>query len=172
MLRMFMVADWLNLSYESTKDAVTENQTIRRFVGVNLTKGNAPAATTLLLFRHLLEENGIFDKIFETINGLLAANRLTVSKGSIADAAILEAPSSTKNVAKSCDPEMHQAKKGNQWYFGMKVHVSVDDKTGIAHTITTTAANVHDITEAHKLIRKSDDVVRGDAGYTGLYKRS
>jgi len=171
MLRMLLVSSWFNLSDEGAEDAVTENQTIRRFVGVNLTKENAPDATTLLLFRHLLEENGIFERIFETINNLLTANGLTVSKGSIVDASIIEAPSSTKNSTKSRDPEMHQTKKGGQWHFGMKAHIGVDEETGVVHTVTTTAANVHDITEAHKLIRKDDDVVRGDAGYIGLDKR-
>ena len=171
MLRMLLIACWFNLSDEGAEDAVTENQTIRRFVGVNLTTENAPDATTLLQFRRLLEQNGVFDRIFETINVLLVSNGLSVSKGTIVDATIIEAPSSTKNAHKARDPEMHQTKKGGQWYFGMKSHVGADEGTGIVHTVVVTPANHHDITEAHNLIREGDEVVRGDAGYTGIEKR-
>jgi IS5 family transposase len=171
MLRMLLVSHWFNLSDEGCEDAVTENQTIRRFVRVNLSHQNAPDATTLLKFRHLLESNGIYEQIFETINRLLIANGLTVSKGSIVDAAIITAPSSTKNADNARDPEMHATKKGNQWFFGMKAHIGVDEETGITHTLITTGANTHDITVAHRLIRGRDEVVRGDAGYVGLHKR-
>jgi IS5 family transposase len=171
MLRMLLVSNWFNLSDEGCEDAVTENQTIRRFVRVNLSHEDAPDATTLLRFRHLLEANGVYEQIFETINRLLIANGLTVSKGSIVDASIITAPSSTKNASNARDPEMHSTKMGNQWYFGMKAHIGIDDETGITHTLITTSANTHDITEAHRLIRGGDDVVRGDAGYIGLNKR-
>jgi IS5 family transposase len=168
---MLLVSNWFNLSDEGCEDAVTGNQTIRRFVRVNLSHEDAPDATTLLKFRHLLEANGVYEQIFETINRLLIANGLTVSKGSIVDASIITAPSSTKNASNARDPEMHSTKKGNQWYFGMKAHIGVDEETGITHTVITTSANTHDITEAHRLIRGGDEVVRGDAGYIGLNKR-
>jgi len=171
MLRMLFIACWFNLSDEGAEDAITENQTIRRFVGVNLTTEHAPDSTTLLQFRHLLEKNEIFEQIFETVNALLISNGLSVSKGTIVDATIIEAPASTKNAARKRDPEMHQTKKGGQWHFGMKSHIGVDEESGIVHTVTSTAANHHDITEAHNLIREEDETVRGDAGYTGLGKR-
>ena len=171
MLRMLLISCWFNLSDEGTEDAVTENQTIRGFVGINLSMENAPDATTLLQFRHLLERNGLFDRIFETINQLLKTNGMMISTGTIVDASIIEAPSSTKNATKERDPEMHSTKKGNQWYFGMKSHIGVDEDTGIVHSATATPANTHDITEAHKLLRKTDSVVRGDAGYIGLSNR-
>jgi IS5 family transposase len=125
----------------------------------------------LLTFRHLLEDNQLFEQIFEAVNSLLVKNGLTMSKGTIVDATIIEAPSSTKNKDKARDNEMHSTKKGAQWHFGMKAHIGVDEETGLVHTVTTTAANAHDITEAHKLIRETYDVVRGDAGFVGLEKR-
>jgi IS5 family transposase len=172
MLRMLLIACWFNLSDEGVEDAVTENQTIRRFVGVNLSAENAPDSTTLLQFRHLLEKHDIFERIFETVNERLAANGLTMSKGTIMDATIIEAPTSTKNSRKSRDPEMHSTRKGTQWHFGMKSHIGVDDETGIVHTITVTPANEHDIAQAQNLIREGDEVIRGDSGYIGLNKRS
>jgi IS5 family transposase len=168
---MLLVSSWFNLSDEGCEDAVTENQVIRRFVRVNLSHEDAPDATTLLKFRHLLEKHGIFEEIFETINRLLVTNGLILSKGTIVDASIISAPSSTKNADNARDPEMRSAKKGNQWYFGMKAHIGVDEETGIIHTVTVTPANEHDITEAHRLIRKGDEVVRGDAGYLGIQNR-
>ena len=171
MLRMLLIASWFNLSDEGTEDAVTENQTIRRFVGVDLSTENAPDATTLLQFRHLLERNEVFEEIFNKINELLLSNGMTITSGSIVDASIIEAPKSTKNANKERDPEMHSAQKGNQWYFGMKAHIGVDEDSGIIHSVTATAANVHDITEAHKLLRETDKIARGDAGFVGLEKR-
>jgi len=171
MLRMLLIASWFNLSDEGTEDAVTENQTIRRFVRVDLSTENAPDATTLLQFRHLLERNGIFEEIFEKINELLLSNGMTITSGSIVDASIIEAPKSTKNANKERDPEMRSTQKGNQWYFGMKAHIGVDEDSGIIHSVTATAANVHDITEAHNLLRETDLIARGDAGFVGLEKR-
>jgi IS5 family transposase len=171
MLRMLLVQSWFNLSDEATEDAVTEIQSIRRFVGVNLMSENAPDATTLLKFRHLLEQKGLFAGIFSTVNQLLVKNGLCISKGTIVDATIISAPTSTKNASHERDPEMHSTKKGNQWYFGMKAHAGVDEESGVAHSLTATAANAHDITEAHNLIRDDDERVRGDAGYLGMEKR-
>ena len=148
MLRMYFVQNWFDLSDEATEDAMTETMSIRHFVGVSLGYEEAPDAITLLHFRRILETNGLCNQIFIKVNELLVTNGLTISKGTIVDATIIEAASSTKNEKKKRDPEMHQTKKGNQWFFGMKAHVGVDAKNGIVHTLTATAANTHDITDA------------------------
>jgi IS5 family transposase len=171
MLRMLLISAWFNLSDEATEDAVTENQTIRHFVGVDLSRQSAPDATTLQQFRALLLAHGIFEKLFAAINKRLEAEGMMISTGTIVDATIIEAPTSTKNEKKERDPEMHSTKKGNQWHFGMKAHIGVDEETGIVHTVTTTAANVADVAEAHELLRDKDSVLRGDAGYIGVEKR-
>ena len=124
-----------------------------------------PDATTLLKFRHLLEKHNIGEKIFTDIRDRLEESGLLMHGGTIVDATIISAPSSTKNRTGTRDPEMHQTKKGNQWYHGMKVHAGADAGTGYIHTIEGTAANVHDSTEATKLIREDDHVVYGDSGY-------
>lgn len=129
-----------------------------------------PDATTLLKFRHLLEKHNIGKKLFEDVKRRLEEKGMIMHGGTIVDATIINAPSSTKNKEGKRDPEMHQTKKGNQWYFGMKIHAGVDAGSGYVHTITATAANVSDINEAHKLIR-DDEVVYGDSGYGGLPKR-
>ena len=130
-----------------------------------------PDETTILNFRHLLERDGLGEGIFEEINAHLDSQGLRLREGTIVDASIIEAPSSTKNRAGERDPEMHQTKKGNQWYFGMKVHIGVDADTGLVHSMTTTAANTHDVTEAHRLLHGGETVVWGDAGYQGVGKR-
>ena len=124
-----------------------------------------PDATTLLKFRHLLEKHNIGEKIFTDIRDRLEESGLLMHGGTIVDATIISAPSSTKNRTGTRDPEMHQTKKGNQWYHGMKVHAGVDAGTGYIHTIEGTATNVHNSTEATKLIREDDHVVYGDSGY-------
>ena len=138
---------------------------------MNFTNESVPDATTLLNFRHLMEENGLSEKIFEDVKGRLDRAGLLMHGGTIVDATIISAPSSTKNAGKQRDPEMHSTKKGNQWYFGMKIHSGVDAGSGYVHTITATAANASDISEAHNLIREDDSVVYGDSGYLGLEKR-
>ena len=133
---------------------------MRRFVGLRLS-GPLPDETTILNFRHLLEE----------INRHLATQGLRLREGTIVDASIIEAPSSTKNGSGERDPQMRQTKKGNEWRFGIKVHVGVDSETGVVHSMSTTSTNVHDVTEAHRLLHGVEKRVWGDAGYQGVSKR-
>ena len=130
-----------------------------------------PDETTLCKFRHLLEEHGLNKLFFEAINRVMVKTGHIMKGGTIVDATIISAPSSTKNAEKQRDPEMHQTKKGNEWKFGMKCHIGVDAGSGYVHSMEVTAANVHDITVASKLIREDDNVIYGDSGYQGLGKR-
>ena len=171
MLRMYLLQIWFNLSDEMTEDAIYDSYAMRSFVGVNFHEEQAPDATTLLKFRHLLEEYQLGEKMFQAINGLLEANGCMMRGGTIVDATLIGAGTSTKNVSGKRDPEMHSTKKGNQWYFGMKAHIGVEACSGYTHTVTATAANVHDVTQASELIRDDDNVVYGDAGYCGIEKR-
>ena len=171
MLRMYLLQVWFNLSDEMTEDAIYDSYAMRSFVGVNFHEEQAPDATTLLKFRHLLEKHHLGEKMFQAINGLLEANGCMMKGGTIVDATLIGAATSTKNASGKRDPEMHSTKKGNQWYFGMKAHIGVDAGSGYTHTLTATAANVHDVTQASELIRDDDDVVYGDAGYRGIEKR-
>ena len=133
--------------------------------------GPLPDETTILNFRHLLEKHNLGQGILDEINAHLESQGLKLREGTIVDATIIEAPSSTKNRAGERDPEMHQTKKGNQWHFGMKAHIGVDADTGIVHSMSATAANVHDVTQAHNLLHGGETVVWGDAGYQGVHKR-
>lgn len=168
MLRMYLLQDWFNLSDEGVEDAIYDSYAMRKFMKINFMHEQVPDATTLLKFRHLLEEHNIGDAIFKDVNDRLEKAGLIMHGGTIVDATIIAAPSSTKNAKGERDPEMHQTKKGNQWYHGMKVHAGVDAGTGYVHTITGTAANVHDSTEASKLIRNDDEIMYGDSGYLGV----
>ena len=168
MLRMYLLQIWFNLSDEAVEDAIYDSYAMRTFMGLNFMNESVPDATTLLKFRHLLEKHKIGEQLFADINSRLEECGLIMHGGTIVDATIISAPSSTKNAKGERDPEMHQTKKGNQWYHGMKVHAGVDAGTGFVHTITGTAANVHDSTETSKLIRKDDEVVYGDSGYLGV----
>ena len=171
MLRMYLLQIWFNLSDAGVEDAIYDSYCMRQFMGLNFMTESVPDATTLLKFRHLLEEHGIGEVIFDDIKDALDKAGLIMHGGTIVDATLIAAPSSTKNQKGERDPEMHQTKKGNQWYFGMKVHIGVDAGTGCVHTITATAANVSDIEEATKLTREDDEVLYGDSGYLGLEKR-
>lgn len=171
MLRMYLLQIWFNLSDEGIEDAIYDSYAFRKFMGINFNEEQVPDATTLLKFRHLLEKHKIGEQIFKAINQALEQNGVIMQGGTIVDATIINAPSSTKNKEKKRDPEMHQTKKGNEWRFGMKCHVGVDAGTGYVHTITATSANVHDITQTHNLLRKDDKVVYGDSGYIGVEKR-
>ena len=144
---------------------------MKNFMGVNFDEAQAPDATTLLKFRRLLEKNNLCEHLFNDLNERLEANGCVMRGGTIVDATIIKAPSSTKNASGKRDPEMHQTKKGNEWHFGMKAHIGVDAGTGYVHTLTATPANVHDITEASKLLREDDEVAYGDSGYIGIEKR-
>jgi len=144
---------------------------MRKFTGIDFMTESVPDETTLCKFRHLLEENGISKLFFEAINRVMVETGHMMKGGTVVDATIISAPSSTKNEEKKRDPEMHQTKKGNEWKFGMKCHAGVDAGSGLVHDITVTAANVHDITQTANLIREDDEVVYGDSGYLGVEKR-
>ena len=171
MLRMYVAQQCFGLSDEGIEDALYDSQAIRRFVGIDLSRKAAPDATTLLKFRRLLEAHELTRKIFETINGHLAGKGLMMREGTIVDATLIAAPPSTKNDAKSRDPEMHQAKKGKNWHFGMKAHIGVDAKSGLVHTVIGTPANLSDVSQAHDLLHGEERSVHGDAGYQGADKR-
>lgn len=162
MLRMYLLQIWFNLSDEGVEDAIYDSYAFRKFMNIDFMEEQVPDATTLLKFRHLLEENHLGEVFFKAINRVMEATGHIMHGGTIVDATIISAPSSTKNAEKKRDPEMHQTKKGNVWKFGMKCHIGVDSGSGLVHTITATAANAHDITEAHKLLRE-DDLYMGTA---------
>ena len=171
MLRMYLVQAWFNLSDEGVEDAIYDSYALRKFMGVDFLSEQVPDATTLLHFRHLLEENDLGRAMFEGIKRFMDETGHIMHGGTIVDATIINAPSSTKNAEHARDPEMHQTKKGNEWRFGMKVHVGVDAGTGTVVSVEATAANVHDIAVAGKLLREDDTVVYGDSGYLGIEKR-
>ena len=170
MLRIHCVQLFYNLSDPGMEDMLYEVESVRRFVGLRL-PGPLPDETTILNFRHLLEEHELGAGLFEEINRYLESKGLRLQEGTIVDASIIAAPSSAKNRAKERDPEMHQTKKGNEWHFGMKVHIGVDSQTGVVHSMTTTSANVHDLTELPRLLHGGESQVWGDAGYQGVDKR-
>lgn len=171
MLRMYIAQQCFGLSDEGTEDALYDSQSIRRFVGIDLGREGAPDATTLVKFRRLLEEHKLTERIFEAIKRHLADKGLLLREGTIVDATLIAAPPSTKNAEKKRDPEMHQTKKGNQRYFGMKAHIGVDADSGLTHTLVTTAANVGDVTQAHALLHGQEQEVYADAGYQGVEER-
>ena len=166
MLRIHCVQLFYNLSDPGTEDLLYEVESVRRFVGLRLSEA-LPDETTILHFRHLLEEHGLGMKLFEEINHHLEAHGLQLREGTIMDATLIAAPTSTKNKAKERDPEMHQTKKGNEWYFGMKAHIGVDAKTGMVHRVMATAANVNDLTEAHRLLHGEEQCVWQMQGIRG-----
>jgi IS5 family transposase len=168
---MYFLQIWFSLSDEMTEDSIYDSHAMKKFMGVSFGEEQAPDATTLLKFRRLLEENDLCEKLFKDLNDRLESNGCIMRGGSIVDATLIKAPSSTKNASGKRDPEMHQTKKGNEWHFGMKAHIGVDAGTGYVHTVIATAANAHDITQASKLLRADDEVVYGDAGYLGIEKR-
>ena len=171
MLRMYLLQIWFNLSDVGLEDAIYDSYAFQRFIGINFLEEQVPDATTLLKFRHLLEEHKLGKALFEDINERLDKAGLMMHGGTIVDATIIHSTSSTKNKTGERDPEMHQTKKGNQWYHGMKVHAGVDAGTGFVHTIEGTAANVSDVSMTSKLLRDDDEVAYGDSGYLGAGKR-
>jgi IS5 family transposase len=171
MLRMYLLQVWFSLSDEGVEDAIYDSYAMRKFLGLDFAGEQVPDATTLLKFRHLLEQHRLGEKLFEAQNQIFDEQGWIMHGGSIVDATIIAAPSSTKNTTGSRDPAMHQTRKGNQWYFGMKAHIGVDAGTGYVHSVTATAANVHDLEEAANLVRADDGVVYVDAGYQGAQKR-
>jgi len=171
MLRMYLLQVWFSLSDEGVEDAVYDSYAMRRFMGLDFAVEQVPDATTLLAFRHLLEEHRLGEKLLASQNEIFEREGWIMRGGSIVDATLIAAPSSTKNATGTRDPEMHQTKKGNQWYFGMKAHIGVDAGTGYVHSVAVTAANTSDVEQAVTLVRDDDEVVYGDAGYQGVEKR-
>jgi len=171
MLRMYCVQQWYSLADEALEDALYDSQALRDFVGIDLSRESVPDATTLLKFRRLLQDNDLTRALFDEINAHLTYQGLLMRAGTIVDATIIAAPSSTKNEGKTRDPDMHQTKKGNQWFFGMKAHIGLDAESGIVHSVVATAANVGDITQAGALLHGEEEVAFGDAGYRGVNKR-
>ena len=165
MLRMYFVQQWFNLADAACEDALLDSTALRRFVGIDLGCERVPDATTLLKFRRLLEDNKLGDALFAKVGEVLQARGLKVGTGTIVDATIIGAPSSTKNRDKKRDPEMHQTCKGKQYYFGMKLHIGVDSKTGLAHSAVVTAANVHDKYPLPDLLHGQEQQVWGDSAY-------
>lgn len=172
MLRIYLMQQWYSLSDPAMEDALYEIESMRRFAGLDLQDDAIPDETTILKFRHWLEKHQLSQALFQEINRYLREKGLMISKGTMVDATIVHAPSSTKNREKRRDPEMRQTRKGNQWYFGMKVHVGADVNSGAAHSVTVTPANTADIGELPNLLREEDQAIFGDAGYTSdEYKR-
>lgn len=171
MLRMYFLQQWYTLSDEALEDAICDSQAMRDFVGIDLGREDVPDATTLLKFRRLLEDNNLTQAIFEEINADLSERGLLMREGTLVDATIIEAPSSTKNKEKARDPEMHQTKKGNEWHFGMKAHIGVDAESGLVHSMDATAANESDVANTAQVLHGQECAVHLDAGYTGVEKR-
>ena len=167
MLRIHFLQHWFNLSDPAVEEALYDSRAMRRFAGIDLGREPAPDETTICKFRHLLEAHNLGDQLFVLINEYLQENGLKVSTGTIVDATIIDAPSSTKNKDKRRDPEMHQTKKGNEWFFGMKGHIGVDSQTKLIHSVAATAANVHDSQLLGDLLHGNETRVWGDSAYTG-----
>jgi transposase, IS5 family len=167
MLRIYFLQQWFNLSDPAVEEALYDSAVMRQFVGIDLGHEPVPDETTACKFRHLLEEHQLGEQILGTVNLHLQAQGVRITTGTIVDATILHAPSSTKNRGQQRDPEMHQTKKGNQWYFGMKAHVAVDSKTKIIHSAVATAANVADSTVLPDLLHGEETRVWGDQAYKG-----
>lgn len=165
MLRMYFVQHWFNLADVACEDALLDSTALRRFVGIDLGRERVPDATTLLKFRHLLEQHTLGAELFHHVNAQLEARGLKVGTGTIVDATLITAPSSTKNADKARDQEMHSTRKGQQWYFGMKLHIGVDSRTGLAHSAAVTAAHVHDKHLLGDLLHGQERRVYGDSAY-------
>jgi IS5 family transposase len=171
MLRMYLIANWFNLADQACEDALYDVPVFREFCRIDLGSERVPDATTLLHFRHLLEAHDLGAAIFEKVGQLLTDNGMKLSGGSIVDATLIGAPPSTKNRDKARDPEMHQTKKGNQWHFGMKLHIGVDSKTGLIHSASVTGAQVHDSQELPNLLHGEETRLYGDSAYHGVPQR-
>jgi len=167
MLRIYFLQHWFNLSDPGAEDALYESAVLRRFTGVDLGRAAAPDESTILNFRHVLERHELCGRILDAVNSYLARKGIRISTGTIVDATIIAAPSSTKNENKERDPEMHQTRKGNQYYFGAKAHIGVDSKEGIVHSVCTSAASVSDVHMLPDLLHGNEKKVWGDAGYQG-----
>ena len=171
MLRVYFLQQWYGLADEAIEDALYDSHALQSFARIDLAAEGVPDATTLLKFRRLLETHDLCKGLFAAINADLSARGLLLREGTLVDATLIAAPSSTKNQAKQRDPEMHQTRKGNQWYFGIKAHLGVDRDSKLVHTVVVTAANVADVTKTAELLHGTETQVHADAGYTGVEKR-
>ena len=165
MLRIHFIQHWFNLADLACEEALYDSASLRRFVGIDLGCEPVPDATTLLRFRRLLNDNQLGEALFAQVGQVLQDKGFKVNTGTIVDATIIGAPSSTKNADKARDPEMHQTRKGQQWYFGMKLHIGVDSQSGLAHSAVVTAANVHDKHPLPNLLHGAERRVYGDSAY-------
>jgi IS5 family transposase len=172
MLRVYFLQQWYGLADEALEDALYDSQALQNFARIDLAAEGVPDATTLLKFRRLLETHDLCKGLFTAINADLTARGLLLREGTLVDATLIAAPPSTKNKERQRDPEMHQTKKGNQWYFGMKAHIGADRDSKLVHTVVVTAANVADITQTAELLHGQEKQVHADAGYTGVEKRA
>ena len=170
MLRVHFMQQWFTLSDPAMEEAFFDVPLYREFAQLDA-HGRLPDESTILRFRHRLEEHKLAEQILATVNELLTSKGLLLTVGTAVDATLIAAPTSTKNADKARDPEMHSSKKGNQWYFGMKAHIGVDADSGLVHTVRATAGHVHDIVEANSLLHGQESVVFADAGYQGIEKR-
>ena len=171
MLRIHFMQQWFGLSDPAMEEALHDVPLYREFAGLDAGASRMPDESTILRFRHLLEEHDLSLQLLATINATLATKGLMLKAGTVVDATLIAAPSSTKNSTRERDPEMHQTKKGNQWHFGMKAHIGVDAQSGLVHTVIGTAANVNDVTQGHGLLHGNETDVFADAGYQGAMKR-
>lgn len=167
MLRVYFLQQWYALADEALEDALYDSQALRAFAGIDLAADAVPDATTLLGFRHLLERQGLTKRLLEEVSTLLAERGVLLRAGTMVDATIIAAPSSTRNAGHRRDPEMHQTKKGNVWHFGLKAHIGVDVASGVVYSLAVTAANVADVVCTPGLLHGQEQSVFGDAGYTG-----
>jgi IS5 family transposase len=167
MLRIHFLQHWFELSDPGAEEALYDSRAMRHFVGIDLGREPVPDETTICKFRHLMEKYNLGDELFRIVNVYLEENGMKVSRGTIVDATIINAPSSTKNKDKQRDPEMRQTRKGNQWYFGMKAHVGIDSRTKMIHSVVATAANVHDSQVLEDLLHGTESRVWGDSAYAG-----
>jgi IS5 family transposase len=170
MLRIHFMQQWFTLSDPAMEEALHDVPLFREFAHLSWDQ-RFPDETTILRFRHLLEKHKLADEILATVNAVLQRRGLMLKAGTVVDATLIAAPSSTKNKTGERDPEMHQTKKGNQWYFGMKAHIGVDAQSGLTHTVRGTSANVNDVVEANTLLHGQETDALGDAGYQGVEKR-
>lgn len=172
MLRIHFLQQWYALSDPAVEESLYDSAAMRRFVGIDLGREPVPDETTVCKFRHLLEKHGLAADLFATVNRYLQGHGMRLSQGTIVDATIINAPSSTKNRDNQRDPQMRQTKKGNQWFFGMKAHIGVDERTGLVHSVVTTGANVADVTQVGRLLHGAENTVFGDAGYIGAARHA
>ena len=171
MLRIHFLQQWFNLSDPAMEEALYDTPMFREFAQLDIGEDHLPDESTILRFRHLLEAHNLGMHILATVNAILTAKGLLLKQGTVVDATLIAAPSSTKNSTGTRDPEMHQTKKGKQWYHGMKAHIGTDADSGLVHSVVTTAANAHDVTQSHALLHGQETEVFADSGYRGVEKR-